>query len=163
MERLTSLHSTSHKFRNVFVFLRKDEVITLQPFVSLSFFSPGGVSLVGERSPSSLCALLCQKMAKLYWRLSSALMLIHSEWLQALWDCVKTSPSSPRPPHPFPNIFLHLQTQMKPPKEICCVSRCQIHFQCGWGSQWDYVMIAQNNQSQAVGLQTEVVHWASSS
>lgn len=46
-------HGTWHSFRTVFVFLIKDEVIALHPFVSLSFIQRAGVSLIDEHHPNS--------------------------------------------------------------------------------------------------------------
>lgn len=80
--------------------------------------SPSLVSILKTAS-----ALSCQKTAKLYWRLSSALMLIYSESLRCYGIVWKHHSS---PPHPLcfssslPNIFLHLQRQMKP-NAVCCV------------------------------------------
>lgn len=44
---------TWQSLRNVFVFLIKDEVIALHPFVSLSFIQRAGVSLIDEHHPNS--------------------------------------------------------------------------------------------------------------
>lgn len=52
-------------------------------------------------------------------------------------------------PHHVP-IFLHLQRHMKRPGSA--VFRRQLHLPCGRGSHWDYVMIGQNNQTQACSL-----------
>lgn len=74
--------------------------------------SPSLVSILQTAS-----ALSCQRTAKLYWCLSSALMLIYSEWLRCYGIVWKHHSF---PPHPLcfsswlPNIFLHLQKQMKP-------------------------------------------------
>lgn len=105
MERVTSLHGengTSHKFRVVFVFLRKDEVITLQPFVSLSFFQRCGVSLVGERSPSSLCFVMPED-GKIILTSFFRSYVNTFRMTAVLWHCVKTPLlPPPHPPHPFP-------------------------------------------------------------
>lgn len=57
------------------------------------------------------------------------------------------------PPHPSPSSALLLITsryispsaQTNETKRGLLCSGCQIHFQCGWGSQWNYVMIARSN------------------
>jgi len=99
--------------------LRRDEVITLQPFVLLSLFKCGGNTSLASIILTAP-ALSCQKI---HWRLSSAFLLMHSE---GMWCYVIVWKHLSSPPHPLscssslPNIFLHLQRQTKPSR-ICCV------------------------------------------
>lgn len=73
----------------------------------------------------------------------------------ALWHAVKSLlhlPSSSSLLLLIPMYFSICKCKLTKQDLLC--SCCQIPSQCGWGSQLDYVMIAQNNQT----LQIEVVH-----
>lgn len=100
-------------------FLRKDEVITLQPFVLLSFFQRGGVSLCVKHSPCSFCFVMPED-GKIILTSFFCSYINLFRMTAVLWDCVKTplllSPSSSL----LPDTFIHLQRQMKP-KEVWCV------------------------------------------
>lgn len=105
--------------------------------------SPSSVHILHTAS-----ALACQRTAKLHWRLSSALLLIYSERLLGFWNCENSTPR----PSPSSSLLL-ITSQYIPPsartnetKRGPLCSGCQIHFHCGWGSQWNYVMIARNNR-----------------
>lgn len=82
---------------SLFFFLRKDEVITLQPFMLLSLFQRGGVSLIGKHSPSSLCFVMPENSEIILTSLFCSYVNIF-RMTGVLWYCVKTrllpSPSS---------------------------------------------------------------------
>lgn len=117
-ERLTLLHTkkgTSHKFRFFFVFLTKDEVITLQAFVWLSLFQHAGVSLTGKHSPNSLCFVIPgdgKIMLTLFFY-----SYVNIFWV--LWYCVwkhhSLLPILSASPHRVP---MYWQTK---PSNVCCV------------------------------------------
>lgn len=97
-ERLTLLHGkngTSHKLRISFVFLRKDEVITLQPFVWLSLFQHAGVSLIGKHSPNSLCFVMPEDSKIMLTLFFCSYVNIFR--VLCYWFCVKTPLPPPRP------------------------------------------------------------------
>lgn len=124
-ERLTLLHTktgTSHKFRAAFVFLRKDEVITLQLFVWLSLFQGAGVSLTGKRSPNSLCFVTPEDSKIMFFFFYS---YVNVFWVLCYWYCVKTPLPPPRPrcfSSSLPSVLAHETKQC-----VVC-SWCQINF-----------------------------------
>lgn len=152
-------NGTSHKFRIFFVFLRKDEVITLQSFVSLSFFQHGGISLIGEHSPNSLCFVMPEdgKIILVSFFCSNVNIF---RMTAVLWYCVKT----PLLPSPSPVLLLMASQYISPSakenetKRGLPCSGCQIHFQCGWSLTVGLCHDCPNNQIQAAAaLETEVV------
>lgn len=119
---LCTKNGTSHKFRVFFVFSQKNEVITLQLFVLLSFFQRGGFSLVGEHSLSSLCFVMPEDDKIILTSFFCSCVNTFDEWMTvvSLW---KQHSSSPHPlcfSSLLSNIFLHLQRRVKP-NRVCCV------------------------------------------
>lgn len=107
-------------------FSQKDEVITLQPFVSLSFFQHGGVSLVGKHSPVCLCFVMPEdgEIIKMSFFCSHVnVFRMTAVFFGRGGGGLRKQRCSP--PHPLysssslPNIFLHLHSEMKP-NEACC-------------------------------------------
>lgn len=97
-------------------------MIALQPFVSLSFLKRGGVSLIGKHSPHSLCFVMPEDGQIILTSLFCSYVNIF-RMTGALWNCKNCTPPLTILcvfPQPIPNIFLHLQRQMKP-NEVCSV------------------------------------------
>lgn len=98
--------------------------------------------------------LLChrQKTPNLQWRLSSALNEFQITGV-LFWGRLWKAALSPAPPlllHPHhicasPPMWVSICMDKWKQTRPRCVFRCQIHFQCGLGSRWNYVMIARNN------------------
>lgn len=137
-----------------FVFTREDGVIALQPFVLLSLFQYGGVYLIGKQSPNSSLCFVLPEDGKI--ELTSFLCFYGNIFgmTEVLWYCVET-PLLPSPSRLLPLIvsqYISPSAKANETKQDLPCSQCQFHLPCGWGSQWDYVMIGQNNQTQACSL-----------
>lgn len=128
-------------------FPRKDEVIALRPFVCcITLPEQWHVRyLIGEHSLNSLCYAR-QKTTQMYWRLSSPSVVMYSERVRCYGTVWKRHSS------PFSSLssllplitsqYISPSANTNETKRDLLGLGCQIHFQHGWGSQWDYVVIA---------------------
>lgn len=103
-------------------------------------------------------ALSCQKTTKII--LTSFLCSYVNIFriTAVLWYCVKT-PLLPSPSSvllPIASQYISPSAKANETKRGLLCAWCQIHFQCGWGSQWDYVMIAQKQSKPGHGT----AHWS---
>lgn len=131
---------------------QRDEVITLQPFVSLSLSRCASIKLIGEDSSRRRCCFVIARRRQIYSDVS-LLLSMNSELLVCYFGggCEKRRSLPPLLPSSMPiicaspsNVNLHLHGEMIA-KEARYVYCCQINFQCGLGSEWNYLMIARNN------------------
>lgn len=135
---------------NLSLFSQKDEVITLQPFVSLSLSQRAAVSLIGKRSPHRRCFVIARGH-QIYSDVS-LLLSMNSKLQPCFWGggCEKQHSPLPSSPSSLPllraaPIWISICTDKWKQTRPRCVFQCQIHFQRGSGSGWNYVTIARNN------------------
>ena len=133
------LSCASHKYRTFFVLLRKDKVITLQPFVWLSFFQHGGgVSLAGKHFPISVCFVTPEDGGI---TLTSSLCSHVNIFIYECMVMVMYENTPPPRPLLLSSQYFSPSAETNGSKRGLLRSWCQIHFQCGWGSEQDYVAI----------------------
>lgn len=159
------MNGTEHKIGFSLFFSQKDEVITLQPFVSLSFLKRGGVSLIGKHSPNSLCFVMPEDGQIILTSLFCSYVNIF-RMTGALWNCK----NSPPPltllrvfPHRFPIYFSICRDKWNQ-------TRSALFLVPNSFPMWTeltlimWIMIARNSQTLVAGMQTEVMLcWRSSS
>lgn len=127
-------------------------MIALQPFVLLSLFQHGGVYLIGKQSPNSSLCFVLPEDGKIELTSFLCFMVIYSGWLRSYGIVWKHHSSPSRLLPLIVSQYISPSAKANETDQDLPCSQCQFHLPCGWGSQWDYVMIGQNNQTQACSL-----------